>query len=414
MPKETRLYDVLGVSPDASGADIKKAYRRMAMQYHPDKNPDRKEEMEEKFKDVSFAYSILSDDQKKAAYDRGGEDAVKEGGAGGGGQNPMDIFEMFFGGGGGGGRGRQEERKTKSMVHQLQVSLKDLYVGRVAKLAIQRNIICEKCEGKGGKDGAVQECKQCDGRGVVIRLRPLGPGMMQQVQMACDACQGQGEVVNDKDKCKHCNGRRVVPDRKVIEVHIEKGMQDEQRITFAGESNQQPGVPTGDVIVVLDEKEHPIFKRKNQDLIMEMEITLVEALCGFQRIVTHLDDRKLLVTSAPGSVITEGDLKMVANEGMPTYRHTDVKGSLIIKFKVQFPKNGFATPAQLETLKTLLPSPPPLPMSTDDTEEAPLEEFDPSKLSGPQRTYGGGAAYDEDEGGHAHMGGMPGMQCASH
>ena len=117
MPKETRLYDVLGVKPDASASDLKKAYRKQAMKYHPDKNPDRSEEVEEKFKDISFAYSILSDDDKRALYDRGGEAAIKEGG-GGGGANPTDIFDMFFGG----GSRRAGERKTKSMIHQLQVS----------------------------------------------------------------------------------------------------------------------------------------------------------------------------------------------------------------------------------------------------------------------------------------------------
>jgi len=150
MVKETKLYDVLGVPPDASVDTIKKAYKKLAVKFHPDRNPGS----DDKFKEISFAYSVLSDENKRATYDRGGEDAIKEGGSGGG-ANPSDIFEMFFGGGG----RRQGERKTKSMIHQLSVSLKDLYLGKTTKLAIQKNIICATCNGVGGAAGSVQQCQ---------------------------------------------------------------------------------------------------------------------------------------------------------------------------------------------------------------------------------------------------------------
>ncbi len=131
-----------------------------------------------------------------------------------GGGMPSDIFDMFFGG----GRGRQQERKTKSMVHQLSVTLKDLYLGRTTKLAIQKNIICATCDGVGGKAGSVQKCTKCQGRGVEVKLRQIGPGMVQQMQVACDACKGEGEVFDEKNRCKTCAGRKVVPDRKILEV----------------------------------------------------------------------------------------------------------------------------------------------------------------------------------------------------
>ena len=171
---------------------------------------------------MSNAYQILSDDQKRATYDRGGEEALKEGGAGGGGMDPSDIFSMFFGGGGGGGRGggRQQVQKTKSMQHQLSVSLGDLYKGKVSKLAIQRQIICIACKGAGGKPGAVQTCKQCRGQGFEVKLRPMGPGMMQQVQVACSNCSGQGEVINEKDRCNSCLGKKTVQERKILEVTL--------------------------------------------------------------------------------------------------------------------------------------------------------------------------------------------------
>jgi DnaJ family protein A protein 1 len=359
MVKETRLYDLLGVSPTATDGDIKKAYRKLAMKYHPDKNPNA----EEKFKGISFAYGVLSDEQKRSLYDRGGEEAIKEGGAGAGMHNPMDMFDMLFGGGG----GRQRERKTKNMVHQLNVSLKDIYVGKTTKLAVQRNIICKACEGVGGKKGSVSQCKDCHGQGVQVKFRQMGP-MIQQVQVACSNCSGTGETIKEADRCKECKGKKVLPDRKVLEVNIDKGMEDGQKIVFAGESNQEPGIPAGDIVIVLDEKEHPTFKRKGMDLIMEMDITLVEALCGFKRVITHLDDRKLMIASPPGTVVKEGELKSVMGEGMPQYRNPYEKGHLFVKFNVQFPSNGFATPEQMRALEALLPARPPVPMTIDAEE----------------------------------------------
>lgn len=408
MVKETRLYDLLKVAPDSSAADIKKAYRKAAMKYHPDKNPDKS--TEEKFKDISFAYSVLSEDQKREIYDRHGEAGLSEGGGGGGGGNPMDIFEMFFGGGGG---GRQRERTTRSMVHQLPVALKDLYLGKVTKLAVQKDIICKGCDGRGGKDGAsVSKCSECNGQGVTVRLRQIGPGMMQQVQSVCGKCSGTGEFIKDKDRCGTCKGKKTVQERKVLEVHIDKGMQNEQKIVFKGESNQEPGVPPGDIVVVLEEKPHPVFKRHGNDLLMEMEIELVEALCGFQRVVTQLDDRKLVVTCPPGQIIKDGGVKVVNNEGMPVYKDPFTKGQLFIKFKVKFPENNFASPERLMQLEALLPKRPAPPMIEGDSEDVTLQEFDEashrSKAGAHREAY-----HDDEEGGHHHGHGGPGVQCAN-
>lgn len=411
MPVETRLYDLLGLKADAGSSEIKKAYHKMAMKYHPDKNPD--DEAQEKFKDIGFAYSILSDDEKKAQYDRNGEAAVKDNsGGGGGGMDPHDIFSMFFGGGGGGGRGGQrQERKTKSMAHALQVTLKDVYMSKTTKLAVQRNILCVGCKGLGGKAGAVQKCKTCDGRGAVVKLRQIGPGMMQQVQMACDKCSGQGEIINEKDKCKTCNGKKVEANRKVLEVQIEKGMKNEQKITFPGESDQEPGVLPGDVIVVLEEKEHPIFKRMNSDLVIDLEISLVEALCGFRRIITHLDDRQLVINNLPGVVIKSGDMKCIDGEGMPIYKNPIEKGNLFIKFNVVFPPDNFASVEKLQALEKILPARPPAPKPGPDAEDVTLTtSFRPPGASTGRQAHNDD---DEDEGrGHGH-GGQPGVQCAN-
>lgn len=212
MVKETRLYDVLGVSPDVQGSALKKAYRKKAMKYHPDKNPGA--EAEEKFKDISFAYSVLSEEDKRAAYDRGGEEGLKEGGGGGGG-GPSDIFEHFFGGGG----GRRQERKTKSIVHQMSVSLGDLYNGSTRKIKLARQVLCSDCSGTGGKNGVKpKQCGPCGGRGSTMQLRPFGPGMMTQVQVRCSSCGGTGENMRPQDRCPGCKGEKLVPDKKILEV----------------------------------------------------------------------------------------------------------------------------------------------------------------------------------------------------
>jgi len=270
MVKETKLYDILGVSPEASENDLKKAYRKLALQYHPDKNPDAGD----KFKEITAAYEVLNDPKKREAYDQYGEKGLTENGGFAGAE---DLFSALFGGGGGffggggGGRGRERERRGKDVPHQLKVSLEDLYRGKTSKLALQKTVICAECDGVGGKKGSVKTCDPCNGKGVTIRLRQLGPGMVQQVQQVCSECGGEGETIKEKDRCKNCKGKKVEAQRKVLEVHVDKGMKDGQKITFSGEGDQTPGVIPGDVIIILEEKSHPIFKRKNQDLIMEQK-----------------------------------------------------------------------------------------------------------------------------------------------
>ncbi|KAE8633843.1 hypothetical protein XENTR_v10002115 [Xenopus tropicalis] len=293
MVKETAYYDTLGVKPNATPDEIKKAYRKLALKYHPDKNPKEGE----KFKLISQAYEVLSDPKKRDLYDQGGEQAIKEGGMGGGNfSSPMDIFDMFFGGGG----RMNREKRGKNVVHQLAVSLNDLYNGTSRKLALQKNVICSKCEGYGGKKGAVEKCTTCKGRGVQVRVQQIGPGMVQQIQSMCSDCHGEGERINQKDRCKQCSGKKVVREKKILEVHINKGMKDGQKIMFSGEGDQEPGLEPGDVVIVLDQKEHDVYQRQQNDLIMKMNITLVEALCGFKKPIETMDGRILQVTSFPG------------------------------------------------------------------------------------------------------------------
>lgn len=350
MVKETGFYDTLGVKPNATADELKKAYRKLALKYHPDKNPTEGE----KFKQISQAYEVLSDAKKREVYDRGGEKAIKEGGTGGGGAgftSPMDIFDLFFGG----GSRMHRERKGKNIVHQITVTLEDLYNGATRKLSVQKNCICERCEGRGSRKGAAQMCMSCHGTGVQVRMHQLLPGMVQQVSTVCHNCQGQGQRISQKDRCKTCGGRKIMRQKKILEVHVDKGMKDGQKIVFHGEGDQEPGLEPGDIIIVLDQQEHAVFTRRGEDLLMSMELQLVESLCGFKRPVQTLDGRTLLVTSHPGEPIKPGDTKCVLNEGMPMYRRPFEKGRLIIHFSVLFPPANFLPKHKLKELERYLP-----------------------------------------------------------
>jgi len=401
MVKETGFYDVLEVKPNCGPEELKKAYRKLALKYHPDKNPNEGE----RFKLISQAYEVLSDPDKRQVYDNGGEEAIKGQGSGGPGgfSSPMDIFEMFFGGGGGFSRGqsRRGERRAKNVVHQLSLTLEDLYNGTTRKLAVHKNVICEKCSGSGSKSGKQPDkCNTCKGNGMIFRVQQLGPGMIQHMQTVCSDCSGVGERLNPSDRCKNCQGKKIIKDRKLVQIHVERGMQDGEKIVLHGEGDQEPGVQPGDIIIVVDEKPHPIYKRSTHDLVMQMDLELVESLCGFQKSIETLDQRQLLITAIPGEVMKPGEVKCIMNEGMPIQGNPHDKGKLIIQFNVKFPKN--LAQDLVPQLEHCLP-PRTECIIPDDAEEVNLREFDP-KTHNRRGNY-----YDEDDEPRSS-----GVQCQSH
>lgn len=405
MVVETRYYDILGVRPDASTADIKKAYRKLALKHHPDKNKD---EDGEKFKEISQAYDILSDPNKRELYDKGGEQAIKEGAPDGGMfRNPMDIFDMFFGGG---GRSRGP-RRANDTIHQLPVTLEELYNGALKHVKVSRNNLCSACEGLGGKAGSVKKCTACDGSGVRTFIHRLDVGFVQQVQRTCNVCQGEGESIDPKDCCKVCKGKKVVQEEKMLEVPVERGMADEDYIRFSGEGNHVPGMQAGDVVVVIDEQEHKRFKRNGDDLIYTMDLVLSEAICGFQRTIPTLDGRTLLLKSRPGEVFTSSGFRMIADEGMPHRKNHYEKGRMIIHFQVQFPPNNFLPPEKLNQLRALLPAPMQVDQIPPDAEEVVLHPYDPEADARARRERRA-QAYDEDDR-DDHGPGHSRVQCAS-
>ncbi|XP_030455500.1 dnaJ protein homolog [Syzygium oleosum] len=392
----TRYYEVLGVSKHASQDDLKKAYRKAAIKNHPDKGGDP-----EKFKELAQAYEVLSDPEKREIYDQYGEDALKEGMAGGGGgHDPFDIFSSFFGGGsgfgGGSSRGRRQ-RRGEDVVHPLKASLEDLYLGTTKKLSLSRNVLCSKCNGKGSKSGASMTCPGCQGTGVKVTIRQLGPSMIQQMQQHCNDCKGTGETINDKDRCPQCKGDKVVPEKKVLEVVVEKGMQNGQKITFPGEADEAPDTVTGDIVFILQQKEHPKFKRKGEDLFVEHTLSLTEALCGFQFVLTHLDGRQLLIKSNAGEVVKPDSFKAINDEGMPMYQRPFMKGKLYIHFTVDFPES--LSPEQVEALQRVLPQKPAsqlTEMELDECEETTLHDVNMEEEM-RRKQQAQAEAYDEDE-----------------
>ncbi|CAJ0561495.1 unnamed protein product, partial [Mesorhabditis spiculigera] len=415
-PADTKLYDLLNVGPSASDDEIKKSYKKLAREYHPDKNPDHGD----KFKEISFAYEVLSNPERRRMYDQVGLEGMKEGGGGGFGGSDLfshlfgddggHPFSSFFGGMGGGGQRRR--RQAKPTVHHLGVTLEDIYKGKTAKLKLSNSVLCTTCRGSGGRAGAQYTCSGCKGRGAKMRMRQIGPGMIQQMQVACDECGGEGSKVPASEKCGPCSGEKYQKIQKVLEVHVEKGMRHGEQIVFHGQGDQvDPDVEPGDVVIVLNVKDHANFRRNGDNLYMTKEITLNEALAGYSIPITHLDGRKIVLKSRAGEIIRPDDVRGVIGEGMPKRRHHEIKGTLFVKFEVKFPAPHFLDDEKkYQLLAQCFPAPKKQPPPTGDFEEVSLYEYDEKKYGGGR---GRGEAYaeesDSDEGGH---GGHPGVQCA--
>uniref|UniRef100_A0A914P738 Uncharacterized protein n=1 Tax=Panagrolaimus davidi TaxID=227884 RepID=A0A914P738_9BILA len=378
--KETKLYDILEVKPDVTENELKKAYRKLALKYHPDKNPNEGE----RFKQISAAYEVLSNPQKREVYNKYGEEGLKERGGGGfgAGFNPMDIFSEFF------FPESREERQTKARntIHPIQVSLEQFYVGATRKMKFTRDVICKKCNGLGAEDKAdIDVCKKCNGEKVEERQMRFGPGMVQTVQYECSGCNGEGGTI--KKKCKSCKGKKKVQEHKLFEVHIEKGMANGEKIIFRGEGDEEPGLERGDVIFILEEKEHPEYTRQDTNLLLNVKLTLNEALTGCSNNIKTLDKRDLHFNFLPGEIVSHNERKVIHNEGMPFKNDPSNKGDLIITFKVEFPKK--LTQEQIKEISKIM-----LPPEVEIPEDAVIKNAVPVSAAHIRRHR---QKYDKEE-----------------
>eukprot|EP00939_MAST-03C_sp_MAST-3C-sp1_P003106 g3106.t1 len=393
-------YKTLGVSRDDDIKKIKKAYRKLAVKNHPDKGGDP-----EVFKKVSEAWGVLGDKEKRKRYDQFGKKGLEAGfdPRGGG---PDDLMSMFFGGGrqprsGSSSRG---PKKGKPVVHELALSLEDLYKGKTMRLRITRNIICRNGEEEPVDVDEVEDtfaiCSACRGRGAVMKTRQIGPGFLQQMQVQCDECNGSGASLNSGFVCKK--------KRELLIVKIEKGMRNNQKITMKGKGDMIPGQLPGDVIFVVKQKQHEVFKRRGNDLLVEKEINLIEALCGLTWRLKHLDGRTVIVKTAAGEVLRSQDCKAVADFGMPIQDTVDF-GRLFVMFKVDFPKRGDLKKDQLQAIEAVLGPRKSAVESKSDDEMSYLEDVDPSTFGKVEEHARGAMDESDDEDG---SGGRRGVQCA--
>jgi DnaJ family protein A protein 2 len=301
----------------------------------------------------------------------------------GGGVDLDDILAQMFGMGGGGGMppgfggpgGPPRQRRGKDETQAYEVSLEELYKGKTVKFASTKNVICSHCKGSGGKDGAKpKQCSSCGGQGVKVGLRQVGPGLVTQERIVCDHCSGTGNVFKEKERCKKCKGKRTTSEKKALEIYIPRGAAHGERIVLEGEADQVPDQTPGDLVFILDEKDHDVFQRKGDDLMAEMKITLAEALCGFSRVViTHLDGRGIHINHPRGKVLKPGQLLKVEGEGMP-HKKSDAKGDLFLIVDIEFPENGWIQDdVSFESLQKVLPT-PAAPIEVTEVDDVTYEE----------------------------------------
>ncbi|MBB3976584.1 molecular chaperone DnaJ [Rhizobium azooxidifex] len=348
---KTDFYETLGVSRTADEKELKSAFRKMAMKYHPDKNPgDATAEI--RFKEVNEAYEILKDPQKRAAYDRYGHAAFEHGGMGGGGMGGggfgaggfSDIFEDIFGEMMGGGRQRRSSggrERGADLRYNMEISLEEAFTGKTAQIRVPTSITCDVCTGTGAKPGTKpQTCATCQGAG---RVR-AAQGFFS-IERTCPTCHGRGTTI--PDPCIKCHGHGRVTEERALSVNIPEGIEDGTRIRLAGEGEAGlRGGPAGDLYIFLSVKPHEIFQRDGADLHCSVPISVTTAALGGTFDVSTLDGTKSRVTVPEGT--QNGRQFRLKGKGMPVLRSSQV-GDLYIQIMIETPQK--LTKRQRELLK---------------------------------------------------------------
>ena len=339
-------YEVLGVSKTASEAEIKAAYKKLAIKYHPDRNPGDKE-AEEKFKEAAEAYDVLHDPEKRQRYDQFGHEGLNgAGGFGaGGGMNMDDIFSMFgdiFGGHGfgsafgfGGGGSRQTRFQGADLRLKVKVTLNEVLTGTTKKFKVRKKVACPHCHGSGSEDGKIDTCPQCKGTGYVVRTVSTMLGRMQ-TQSACTNCNGTGHII--KNKCSECKGEGVVNGEEVIEVRIPAGVMDNMVLTLEGKGHagKQNGIP-GDIQVFIEVEPNPELTRDGNNLIYNLLLDVPTAALGGTAEVPTLDGR-VRIKIEPGT--QPGKVMRLRGKGLPSVQGYGYgMGDLIVNIGVYIPEN---------------------------------------------------------------------------
>jgi len=339
-------YEVLGVSKSSSADEIKKSYRKIAMQHHPDRNPGNKE-AEEHFKEAAAAYESLSNPDKRAQYDRFGHAGMgnQGGGYGQGGMRMEDIFQNFgdifgndmfgnmFGGQGGGGR-RQGTRGANLRI-KLKMDYTEIANGANKKIKVKKHITCQQCSGSGARDrNAVQTCGTCQGSGQVRRVTSTFLGQMQTVT-TCPTCNGEGMMITHK--CANCKGEGRVYGEETLSLDIPAGVQDGMQLSMSGRGNAgERGGPPGDLLLLVEEEKHEFLTRHELDVVYQLHISFPDAVLGLQAEVPTIDGKaKIKIPAGTQS----GKIFRLKGKGFPAFQSSYEKGDELIEVNVWSPQH---------------------------------------------------------------------------
>ncbi len=347
MAQKRDYYEVLGVAKTASEDEIKKAYRQIAIKYHPDRNPGDKQ-AEEKFKEAAEAYNVLHDPQKRQQYDQFGFAGPMGGGGfdgfGGSSMNMDDIFSMFgdiFGGHGFGGFGgrrssRPQQHRGSDLRLKVRLSLEEISIGVTKKFKLRKDVPCTHCHGTGAEDGSGHEtCPTCHGSGIITHTTQSIFGMMQ-TQGVCPTCQGEGQVI--KNKCKSCNGLGVIKGEEVVEIVIPAGVAEGMVVNVPGKGNagQRGGIP-GDIQVYIEEEENDTFVRDGNDLIYNLLLDFPTAALGGEVTIPTIEGKSLKVKIESGT--QPGKTMRLRGKGLPAVQgYGSGNGDLVVNISVYVPK----------------------------------------------------------------------------
>jgi len=379
-------YEVLGVSKSADATELKKAYRKLAVQYHPDRNPDDKS-AEDKFKEAAEAYEVLTDPDKKARYDRFGHAGVDGQGGGfssGGGMTMDDIFSQFgdvfgdsgfgsfFGGGGGGGSasGRQRGQKGANLRIKVSLTLEEIAHGVHKKIKVKKDVACTTCNGSGAKDsGSVKACNTCGGNGVVRQVRNTFLGQMQTT-VTCPTCNGAGKIISSF--CGGCKGSGTSHGEETIDIDIPAGVESGMQLSMRSRGNMgQKGGPAGDLIINIEEKEHEFLQRDGQNILFEQFLSFADASIGTQVEVPTLDG-KVRIKIPPGT--QSGKIFRLQDKGLPSVQGYG-KGDQLIHVNVWTPKKLTNEERELLEKMRSMPNFTPSPEKSDRTLYEKLRDY---------------------------------------
>ena len=350
-------YEVLGVGKQATDDEIKKAYRKIAIKYHPDRNPGNKE-AEEKFKEAAEAYSVLSDKEKRQQYDQFGFDGPNMGGgfggfSSGGGFSMDDIFSMFgdvfggrggfggsgfggFGGFGGSSSGGKKQYRGSDLRLKVRLSLQEVATGTTKKFKLKKDVVCQHCHGSGAQGGSGSEtCPTCHGQGYTVRTVRSLLGMMQ-TQSECPTCHGEGSII--KNKCRHCGGTGVMKGEEVVDITIPAGVAQGMVVNVPGKGNAGPhnGV-SGNIQVFIEEEPNDTFVRDGQDVIYNLLLDFPTAALGGDVEIPTIDGKKVRVKIEPGT--QPGKTLRLREKGLPAVQgYGNGKGDLVVNISVYVPK----------------------------------------------------------------------------